>query len=259
MSKFIEKLKKVGEVGPSRLGFGVGLNQESNPNILLIGSASLKGLIKKQSLRKSPVDAFMVSVGRDDSLADVGNALESLLWGVKPDLESCAQAFEQVNNAGGDFIVFNAEGAPVEILADENLGKVIIIAEKLDEDTARGIDDLPIDVVLFSSLQDMLPLTVERLIGIQASRSLVAKYVLLEAPGVLESKELVALRDMGIDGLVVDLEAINTTGLKKLRSDIGEMPRKRARQEKVGALLPRAGFGTARPGPDREEEEEYDD
>lgn len=133
MSKFIEKLKKVGEMGPNRLGFGASLNQESNPNILLIGSVSLKGLIKKQSLRKSPVDAFMVSVSRDDSLADVGNALESLLWGVKPDLESCAQAFEQVNDAGGDFIVFYAKGAPVEILADENLGKVVVIAEKLDD------------------------------------------------------------------------------------------------------------------------------
>ena len=108
----------------------------------------------------------------------------------------------------------------------------------------------------------MLPLTVERLIGIQASRSLVSKYVLLEAPGILESKELVALRDMGIDGLVVDLDSVNATGLKKLRSAIGDMPRRKARLEKVGALLPRTGFGVARPGTDEEEEaeeEEYDD
>ncbi len=261
MSKFIEKLKRVGEAGPISLGFGAASRQEKIPLMLMVGALSLEALQKRPSLLKAPVDAFFISSGKGDAgaLADAGEALSPLLWGLWIEPDSSAKTMAQAKEIGGDFMVFNAEGTSSEVLLEEDMGKIVTVGLDLDESVARGIEELPIDAVVLVSQDDLLPLTVRKLIDLQATRSLVAKGFLLAAPTILGTKELICLRDLGVDGLIVDLEKAEEQALLEMRQAIEELPKRRSRAERVGAVLPHAGLGFGSAASRREEEDDEEE
>ena len=255
MSKLVEKLKNVGESAPVSMGFGTASSRDRQSNMLVIGTSSITVLKSKESLRKAPVDAYLVSFTKgDESLSDVGEALGSLVWGVKPDADSWTRALQQLADAGGDFIVFTPNGAGADILLAEDLAKVIVVEGQMDEDTARGIDGLDIDGVVLTRSKESAPLTVRDLIDLQANRSLVSKYALLEISAVPDSNEVAAFRDIGIEGLVVDMEALGDDGLKALRSAIDQIPRRKSKSDKH-ASLPGARVGIGQSSSDDDEED----
>ena len=261
MSRFIEKLKKVGDIGPQRLGFGPAIQRERTPDMLLVGTLSLEGLQKNSSLLEASVDAFLISLGNTSksSLTSAKDALNTLIWGVQIGPDSSTQTLAQAKKMGGDFIVFDAEGTPSEVLQDEYTGKILTVDLDLDEDTARGIEDLPIDAVVLVLQNDLLPLTVRRLIDLQATRSLLAKSFLLTIPTALGANELTSLRDLGADGLIIDLEKTEAQAVLEMHQAIEKMPRRRPKTDRVGAPLPRAGLGIGAEVSHREDEEEEEE
>ncbi len=257
MSRLIEKLKKVGDAGPARMGFGPASRQESAPSILLIGRLSASALKKGQSLKKAPVDAVIISYNKGDGpLSEAKEALDAILWGLWPASGSCTQAVDELKSNGGDFIIFSPEYAPAEILQEEQLGKILALGAVVDEDTARGLDALAVDAVVLKAPEGLIPLTVQKLIEIEASRCLVGKNVLMEVSSALGSKDLIAIRDLAVDGLIVDLENAKASELKDMRAAIDGLPKKKAKSEKMGAMLPRTGLGFGAAQPRKEEEEE---
>ena len=111
------------------------------------------------------------------------------------------------------------------MLNDEALGKLLNVGHELDEEVGRAVQDLPIDGVLFSPPGDLLPLTVKKLIDIQMVRGLVDKPLVIEAPSSLGPADLEALRDAGIEGLVVQLSEGDAIGA--LRESIAALPRRK--------------------------------
>ena len=78
MSKFIDKLEKVGLQLPTPLGFGTASKREEQPPaIMLVGKVTPDELAKTPGLADAKVDAFLVSLGSwDEKVFDIiGDAL----------------------------------------------------------------------------------------------------------------------------------------------------------------------------------------
>ena len=191
--------------------------------------------------------AVVVSVDlSEDGLADglgVTDDARDHIWGVRVSGASDDQA-KQLREAGCDFLMFSADDTAASVLNDEELGKLLYVGHELDEEVARAIHDLPIDGVLFSPRDDLLPLTVKKLIDIQMVRCLVDKAFLIEAPSCLGRADLEALRDAGIGGLIVQLS--DGDAIRGLKESIAALPRRKS------APTNRPFVGLSTPAPDFE-------
>jgi hypothetical protein len=158
---------------------------------------------------------------------------------------------------GCDFLAFEPDKAALTALEDEDTGYVLCIEPDMDEKFLRAIEDLPIDVVLLSAKSMEPPLTVQDLITIGSVRGAFSKYLLLEMPVGLSTGEMEGLRNIGVDGLVVDASSSSAKALEELKDGLLALPKKaRNKSPKPGAVLPRTyGFQSASPA----EEEEDDD
>ena len=260
MSRLIDRLERVGQQAPIALGFGAATRrEEAVPPMMLIGRVSQEQLTKGKkgdNLPDAEVDAIVVSWTSWDKRAakGIGDALKDRLWGAQTDEIDQEQA-AQLKEIGCDFIVFEPETTAGAVLNDEDLGKVMALGSDLTEEVARAIHELSIDSALFSPKEEMLPLTVGRLIGIQKVRGLLDKPFLLDAPLDLESAVLESLRNGGITGLVVELTSAGAVA--PTREAIAKIPRRRpeGRSRNI-PLVPLAGPGFDHD--DDEHEHEHD-
>lgn len=257
MSKFIDKLEKVGQNSPPPLGFGPASRKETPiPQIALIGQASADDASSLDSVAPN-VDAVLVSLGSGGygALDALSESLKDLVWGVRVG-EVTVDQVAQLKEKGCDFIVFDADNTSAAVLNDEELGKVIAITAELDEDTARAIYDLPIDAAMFSHEMELMPLTVQKLIDIQMVRCLVGKPFLMTCPTLLGEAELETFRDAEITGLVVSTSAADA--IEVMHKSIANLPKRKIRS-KSGDLMAQAPAGfRAPPSVDIDEGDEED-
>ena len=217
MSRFVEKLEKVGERTSTPMGFGAGARQTSaSRSIMLVGTVTPGRLSRVSKQRKNLIDALLVTLDSDDEkiLADAAGSLEGLTWGASaPHFDNDRTA--TLKDAGCDFIVFEATGTAASVLNVDDMGKIIRVSEDLGEETAAAMHDLPIDGALFSPHDLSLPLSVQQLIDLQRVRGMLGKLFLIDAPGDLSSPDLEAVRDAGTAALTVDALSKSTTELAK--------------------------------------------
>ena len=140
MSRFIEKLEKVGQRAPEPVGFtAMSRSADNNPAIMVIGIATPDQLSGKSALTDAKFDAVLVAL---DSLSaatvkKVGKPLEDQLWGARVKEINSEQAALLKEN-GCDFIVFGAENTSATVLNDEDLGFILNVGAEFDEDTAQN-------------------------------------------------------------------------------------------------------------------------
>ena len=156
MSELIEKLKKVGEAGPVSLGFGSSNNPDKSAKMLMIGAITVNGIKQATSIKKFPVDAYLISSnGNEYRQLMKTNKLKSLVWGLKLEEQELKLGLEELVNVGMDFVVFAAEGTPINLLIDYEIGKILVLTNDLDENSSRGIDGLDIDAVILPKLTNI--------------------------------------------------------------------------------------------------------
>lgn len=96
------------------------------------------------------------------------------------------------------------------------------------------------------------------LVGSVSRRS--DKYILLEVQKPIEGKDLEALRDIGVHGLLVDVDAMGLDNLKSLKTSLMEMPKQVfKRRDRPIAILPGSIFAPAEEPEPHEDEEEDDE
>ncbi len=260
MSKFVDMLSKIGQVSQTPLGFGARNRQEKSVATYLVGALSVKDL-SNTALLEMPVDCFLV-IFDHGSRASIGKLLSNLegrLWGARLPADGSPKV-EALKEKGCDFLLFEAEGTSAEVLLEESLGRVITTNLGLEESVARGIDGLPIDAVLIDPQQKLLPLTVMRMIEIQATRDLIDKPCLLTLGAPIDSKALEGLQDVGIEGLVVGLADFGAESLQEMKQAIDALPRRKARRDRGEHIVPRIGaFVGFEPGGQQEEHDDDDD
>lgn len=244
MSRLTDLLDKTQTAAPG-IGFAASRQAAQTPSIALIGRVTAAELADDPTLSSSPVDALLVTLDASDSAAvgRVKDALKDRLWGARVGSAN-ADDTKALKDAGGDFIVFDAEGTSAALLNDDDLGKVIAVGfddPEFDEDEAKAIRTLDIDCALLTSPDGLLPLTVQRLLSIQAMRATVRKRSILAAPAELGKAELETFRNTGIAAIAVSLVDAGSD-VQRIKDDIASLPHRRT-QSGRGSSTPSVGFG----------------
>ena len=184
---------------------------------------------------------------RAKSLEQTIASLGEIPWGVSFDGVS-GEELSRLREMGCDFLVFEAERAPMALLREGEMAKVVQIEPSLADGLVGAIEQLPIDAVLIGG-EGETSLSVHRLMVCQHLASLVRKPLLAAVPIGISREELEELSETGIAGVAVRAEVGE---LSRLRQVIDELPSPTRRRERARPLLPRPGEEIAQP----EEEED---
>lgn len=257
MSRLTDLLDKTQTASPG-IGFAASRQAAATPSIALIGRITAAELNEDSSLSNSAVDALLVTLDASDGAAvsRVKDTLKDRLWGARVGSASADDA-GALKEAGCDFVVFDAEGTSAAVLNDGDLGKVIAVGfddPEFNEDEAKAIRTLDIDCALLTPPDGLLPLTVQKLLSIQAMRATVRKRSILVAPIELGKAELETLRNAGVTAIVVSLVDAGSE-VQRIKDDIACLPRRRT-QAGRGSSSPSVGFGGGSFAADDHDDEE---
>ena len=262
MSKFLDRLEQIIEGVQPPIGFGAPRGQKM-PGMALVGLASASYAEGIGLLGELGPDAVLVSGAKDLlSIKDATQPLDSdIPWGTRVSAlsEDDAQALEE---GGCDLLAFSLAGTSLAAVASEKMARILSVESDIETDQLRAVAALPIDAVLLSMPNLSAPWTLEDLASIARVSHQVNQYLLLEVSQIPGPKELEALRNTGVQGLIVDIERVDSQSLTGLKQALLDMPRQRPpRSQKPAALLSRSAFsfGTTEPQPEVEEEDDDDE
>ena len=245
MSKLIDWLEKVDRGAVASLGFGAAARPEKIAPMALI--AKLPGSVSSAEgasiLAKLGADAVLIEgLDIDQMPKKLAKALEKQPWGLRVSDLKDGQAAEY-GGKGCDFLAFGPGEALLGAIQDDETGYILSIEPAMEERRLRAIEDIPVDVVLLRLDSDASPLTLQDLLTIGSVRSAFSKYLLLETRGLLTTSELEGLRDMGVNGVVIDATAHPTDELDALKERVTSLPRQpRTRAKGHNAILPGGAF-----------------
>ena len=258
MSKFLDRLKRISRGTTISMGFGAAGRSEKLPSLALVGTLSDPAKSAKGAavLAGIGADGALIQGHTDASLKKLAKTLDNVPWGVRVEGLQQEQA-SRYKERGCDFLAFRPEGALVGALEDEDTGYLLCVQPDMDERFLRAIEDLPIDAVLLPMASAEPPLTLQHLITIGSVRGAFSKYLLLEVPGLLSTGELEALRDIGVDGLVVDATAFSSKELEGLSERLMGLPRRQSTKAKrPSPILPISAHTQSGPSPSEQDEDE---
>ena len=259
MSKFLDRLDKINRGATRSIGFGASARTEELPAMAILGRLSdpAKSAQGAANLTKIGADGALIEgIEVEEISKALASSLDSVPWGI------CVQELrsEQTSHyreQGCDFVAFAAERAFLEAFEDEETAYMLRVQPDMDERHLRAIEDLPVDVVVLRLEALNLPLTIQHLITIGSVRNAFSQYLLLEMPGVPTSGELERLRDIGVDGLVVDAIRLSAKKLQQLKDRLLAVPRRpRGRSGKASAVLPHGAYAPPSSSPSEDDEGE---
>jgi hypothetical protein len=259
MSRLIEKFHHASR-RDMPMGFRTSRTAAAVSRILLLADLDA-GTLEKRANYLEAVDAVLLHfTGTAWTLKAVQKAVASLPdipWGL--DLADGEAKKVAGMGAGVDFMIFAIDNQVADIPKDDKTGKILQVESSLDDGLLRAINDLPVDAVLATDVlgsENSSSLIWHQLMILQHLANLLSKPLIIPASPGISEKELKALWDAGVDGLLVAFDK-DGTGIEELRRAIDKLPpRSRRRPGKPGVMLPRAAGETAAPAPPDEEEEE---
>ena len=260
MSKLLDLLDRIREGAPTPLGFSV-TRPEKLPGMAVIGLVSQDYAKGMAVVADQGLDAAMIA-GADgpEGVKKAGEGLKDKPWGARVTSLSQEEA-QAYQDSGSDLLVFPLEGTAASALASEELARILCIEPNMEDRELRAVSSLPVDGFLLplSQAGDSLTLADLAAVGSISRRS--DKYFLLEVSRPPNGKDLEALRDIGVQGLVVDVASVSAESFKELKAALMEMPRPTfKRRGRNMAILPGSAFAPpAEPEPQEDEEEEEDD
>ena len=259
MSKFLDLLERISEGAPTPLGFGVA-RPARLPGMALVGLVSgdhTKGIGAVADLG---LDAALVSgVDGPESLKKLGESLPAKPWGAKVGSLSEEEA-KEYQDSGSDLLAFALDGTAASAVAEEEMARILCIDTAIEEQELRAVASLPVDIFLVPLAQETAALTLRDLATIGSICRRSDNYILLEVSKPPGKKDLEALRDIGVHGLVMDVGSVAPDGFSALKADLLAMPRPNfRRRERFRAVLPGSVYSSAAPEPEHEEEEEEED
>ena len=238
------------------MGFGA-VRTEKTPGLALVGHISQNHAAGLGIIAELGLDAALLAgIAGPGDLKKLEKSLPALPWGVHlPSLsEEDAQAYRE---QGCDLLAFSLAETSAAAVASDEVAMVLYTDAGLEDRDLRGIASLPLDVFVLRvpGLGDSWNL--EDLASVAMVSRRVDKFVLVEVSKAPKAKDLEVLRDAGVDGLVVDVEAVGAEGLAELKKASLDMPRQRSnRRGGVTPIIPSSVFPS---GADPEPDEEDDD
>lgn len=238
MSKLIDKLSQVSRTTPQPMGFKTAQANIQKPKLLLI--ANLTNIDLNDVV--NCLDGADAGLIRVSEIAPGAEAIGKIC-GAVPDipvggwLDSISNdESEKIEQCGSDFVVFQADNSSLGILQRKGVGRVIQVEASTEEGLLAAVDELPVDAVLVTIEPKDKFITWHDLMMFQYCAGVLTKPILAVISTNLETDELQAIWDAGINGIVVD----TGENLQKLRQTIDNMnfppQRKRGTSE---AIVPR--------------------
>jgi hypothetical protein len=182
-------------------------------------------------------------------------------WGVRVGslTDEDAKAY---GDGGCDLLAFPLQSTTLGAVALDSIARILSLEADFELERLRALDSLPVDALLLPMTNVTAPWTLGDLAAVTAVSRRVSKYILLEVSQPPGAAELVALRDAGVHGLVVDVAPAPSGSLADLKAALLVMPRRRpGRRERAIASLPGSVFSSAEPpsheepGPEPDEDE----
>ena len=224
MSKLIEKLREVSQRAPQSMGFRVSAGSVRQKMLLVARlSPDEVSLIAEEADHQ--VDALLFSVTGlgEDTLPQLAEAMKDLPYGLELGGESKAEIL-QLKKLGCDFVLFDPALTPASLLEIEAIGKVAIIPPQWDDSLLRGMGKSTVDAVLLHLEGEVIP-TVYQVILCQRVASLVQRPLLVNVSGELACGSIQALREAGVNGLVLGTEGQNLAEtVSHLSQNIAALP-----------------------------------
>lgn len=206
MSRLIDKLKRLRQMEPQPMGFMTCKAPAEKTKMQLVASLAAENLDEVAGGLDS-ADATLIEIARPDGVIALEKACQlkdgALTggWIKAPDVTALKKAL----NTACDFLVIPSN-APLAVTQTEKVGRVLELDITLSEGLLRTVNDMPVDAVLVAGKAAGNSLTLDRLMLIQRLVYLVNKPVLVTIPLRLTIPELQALWDMGISGVVVEVD-----------------------------------------------------
>ena len=240
MSKLEDLFKRAASRSPQPLGFGTAARDDSGAGILLIGHARSQDISKSPDLAQSDVDAIVLDSGGKAISKTAATALENAVWGSE-NSQFDPENVQELKEQGCDFLVFDAAGTSASAINDDDVASFLRVAGELDRMTGAAVNVLGVTgISLVDSLQDEA-LTVQKMIDLAKLQALVDGPMLVKSARVFTTSELTALRNAGVNALIVALEDSET--VEQTRANMREVQPKRgaaARSSTWTALAPHA-------------------
>lgn len=241
MSKLADRIRRVTRVEAGPIGFAAAAARSRPPSLLLCLQLADGGAERAKAAGAAGADVLIlpaVDKGATQAAAVVEAAGDAVV-GLWPAVTTPA-IVEQAKKSGVDFLVIDMEQTPAALLLEETPGFVLLVPEDLNDMLLRAMDALPLDAVLLSDGTGTL--TIRRQLELRRLHGLTQKPLLVTVPADISGRELEALRDIGVVGVVITTaEADGLDRLKALRAAIDALPpRRRRREEAPVPLIPRA-------------------
>ena len=255
MSKLIEHIEQLDRPTPAPLGFGAAARQKPIPPLIVLGSCT--PLEKAPALGQNPADGLLFTPEAVDAeaLAQAASGLGDMPWGVRLH-HGDWEAVNLLREKGCDFIAFLPSAVSLDALQGDEVGRLLVVTPDLAKEEANMLEDLPLDATLFSQTMPN-ELNVEKLLVLASQRSQIGKPFLLPVDRAPSPWELECLRDIGVEGLMLNLDVADVGELQTLRERVRELPRRKSRGERPAAYIPHVSFaGPSQPGQEEEPEEE---
>ena len=260
MSKFLDYIERIREGAPAPLGFSVGPREKvaGMALVALVSGDHQQGVGVVAEV--GPDAAIVAGADGADGLKALAEPLSDLPWGALVSSLSEEEAAAYLES-GSDLLAFPLENTTASALDSEEMARILSIDAEMEEQQFRAVASLPVDAFLVSMTQVSAAWTLKDLATLGAISRRVDKYVLVEVSQPPGKKDLEALRDMGVQGLVLNVGSVSAESLAELKQALLDMPRPRSnRRERERVMLPGSVYGLSdSPEPEHEEEEEDDE
>ena len=257
MSKLTDKFDRASRGSLAPIGFGGQAKREKVASVLLIGIAKLGDKAELQRIASTGLDAALLTVNGAVKAADVkaaATALKNAPWAVW-------QTGVTADAAGSDFRVITSTDTPLASLGGEEATNVMVVDKDIDDTRLRTLEDLPAEAFIVS-VSGNGPLTVRHLMEVARVRRSTTKYLVVQVAALPSKRELVQLRDAGVDALAIDVGGQTDKALKETVADLLDLPApKRGKRDRSTATLPSIAAESAparREEPEPDEDDDYE-
>ena len=225
MSKLIELIRKLGQQSQQPLGFGaLASKAETSPGMALIvtGSAS-SAADNLDAIEGNVVDAVILS-SDDANPIENYDGIGKYVWGIGPGALS-NEDVEGLVASGCDFFVIDPETAPAALASQTDVSTIVTLSEPADRETSLALRELGVSGSLCRPAADVSEIAYRDLVAIRRMGASVGGALLVECPSEISGAGLAALRDAGVDGIVVPLSEAERA--MDLAEKIREIPSRR--------------------------------
>lgn len=227
MSKLIELIGRLGQQSAQPIGFGALTGRVESPRTMaLIGSASASEF--GSELSNGLPDGVDAVVFTDE---DANSVLEAVASGVPDDLVWGTRAasfsnddIDALTGKGCDYVLVD-ESTPAGVVGNPDLGTIVVTAEPVDRLTGAALRSLRVGGSLNTSGLEGGGIDFATLVNIVKVGASIGGVMLVEANENVSAADLTALRDAGVDGLVVALD--DSELVKQIAQSIQELPPRR--------------------------------